>query len=42
MSVNNFNKKGENPISSRKLTARYPDNVDAVRDSIRRSPKKSF
>ena len=32
-------KKAENPSSGRKLTARYPDDVDAVRDSDR-SPKK--
>ena len=39
-SVNNLNKKTENPISGRTLTARYPDNVDAVRDSVGRSPKR--
>ena len=41
-SVNNHNKKAENPRSARKLTARYPDNVDAVRDSVGSSPKKSL
>ena len=41
-SVNNLNKKAENPISSRRLTARCPDNVDAVRDSVRRNLKKSL
>ena len=39
-SLNNFNKKAENPKSGRKLTARCPDNVDAVRDSVGRNPKK--
>ena len=39
-SVNNLNKKAENPRSCSKLTARCPDNVDAVRDSVGRSPKK--
>ena len=28
------------PRSGRKLTARCPDNVNAVRDSVARSPKK--
>ena len=42
MSVNNLNKKAENPRCNRKLTARCPDNVNAVRDSIGRSLKKSF
>ena len=41
-SVNNLNKKAENPRSGRKLTARCSDNVDAVRDSVRRSPNKSL
>ena len=40
-SVNNFNKKAENPRSGRKLTTRCPNNVDVVRDSIGRI-KKSF
>ena len=40
-SVNNFNKKAENSRSDRKLTARCHDNVDAVKDSVRRSLKKS-
>ena len=39
-SVNNLNKKAEHPKSDRKLTARYPDNVDAVRDSVRKNPSK--
>ena len=39
-SINNLNKKAENLRSSRKLTARCHDNVDAVRDSVGRSPKK--
>ena len=30
-SVNNLNKKAETPSSGRKLTAKYPDNVNAVR-----------
>ena len=41
-SLNNFNKKAKNPISGRKLTARCPDNVDAVRDSVGKSLKKSL
>ena len=41
-SVNNLNKKAENPRSGRKLTARCPDNVDAVRDFFGRSLKKSL
>ena len=41
-SVNNLNKKAENPRSGRKLTARCPENVDMVRDSVGRSPKKSL
>ena len=41
-SVNNLNKKAENPRSDRKLTARCPDDVDVVRDSVRRNPKKSL
>ena len=41
-SVNNLNKKAENPGPGRKLTARCPDNVDAVRKSVRNSPKKSL
>ena len=39
-SVNNLNKKSATPRSGRKLTARCPDNVNAVRDSVARSPKK--
>ena len=38
-SENNL-KKAENPRSGRKLTARCSDNVDAVKDSVARSPKK--
>ena len=41
-SINHLNKKPENPISGRKLTVRYPDNVDAVRGSVGRSPKNSL
>ena len=39
--VNKLNKKVENPRSGRKFTARCPHNVDAVRDSVGRSRKKS-
>ena len=35
-------KKGQKSISGRKLTARSPENVDAVRDSVGQSPKKSL
>ena len=38
--VNNLNKKSATPRSGRKLTARCPDDVNAVRDSVSRSPKK--
>ena len=41
-SVNNPNKKAENPRYGSKLTARCSDNVDAVRDSVGKSLKKSF
>ena len=41
VSVNNIYKKAENPRCGRKLTARCPNNMDAVRNSVRRSPKKS-
>ena len=41
-SVNNLNKKAENPRSGRKLTVRCLDNVDVVRDSVGRSPKNSL
>ena len=37
-----FTKKGQKWTSGRKLTARSPENVDAVRDSVGRSPKKSL
>ena len=40
--VNNLNKKVENPRSGRKLTARCPDYVDVVRDSVGRYQKKSL
>ena len=40
--VNNLNKEKENPRSGRKLTARCPDHMDAVRDSVGRSLKKSL
>ena len=40
-SVNNLKKKAENPRSGRKLMARRPANVDAVRDSVGRCRKKS-
>ena len=35
-------KKGKKSTSGRKLTARSPENVDAVRDSVGQSPKKSL
>ena len=41
-SVNNLTKKTENPRSGRKVTAGCPDNMDEVRDSVGRSPKKSI
>ena len=41
-SVNNLNEKRENHRSVRKLKARCPEIVDAVRNSLGRSPKKSF
>ena len=41
-SVNNLNKKAETSTYGRKLTARTPDNVNAVRDSVGRCPKKSI
>ena len=41
-SVNNLNKKAENPISGRELTASCPNNVDSVRDSVGKSSKKSL
>ena len=40
--VKNLNKKVEKPRSGRRLTARCPDNVDAVRDSVRKNLKKSL
>ena len=41
-SVNNISMKAENPRSGRKLTARCPDDVNEVRDSVKRIPKKSL
>ena len=41
-SVINFKKKAENLRSGRKLIARCPVNVDVVRDSVGRRPKKSL
>ena len=41
-SIDNFNKKAENPRSSRKLTARSPDNVDAVSEGVRKSPSEDI
>ena len=41
-SVNNLNKKTENPSPGRKFTIIFPDNVDTVRDSVGRSQKKSL
>ena len=41
-SVNNLKSKAENSRSCRKLMARCPDNVDMVRDSIEKNPKKSL
>ena len=41
-SVNNRKKTAENPRSGWKLTARCPENVDTVRDSVWQSPKKSL
>ena len=35
-------KKGQKSRNGRKLTARSPENVDAVRDSVGQSPKKSL
>ena len=35
-------KKGQKSTSGRKLTARSPENVNTVRDSVGRSPKKSL
>ena len=41
-SANNLNEKAENPRFGRKLTARCPDYMDVVRDSVRISLKKSL
>ena len=38
-SVNNHIERAENPRYCRKLTASIPDNVDAIRDSVRMCPK---
>ena len=35
-------KRGQKSTSGRKLTARSPENVDAVRDSVGQNPKKSL
>ena len=35
-------KKGQFSTSGKKLTARLPENVETVRDSVARSPKKSL
>ena len=35
-------KKGQKSTSARMLTARSPENADAVRDSVGQSPKKSL
>ena len=40
-SANNLNKKAENPRRGKKLTARCPENMETVRDSVR-SPKNSL
>ena len=45
ISVNNLNKKLENTRSDGKMTVRYPDNVDAVKDCRKESekvPPKTF
>lgn len=39
-SVNKSNKKSETPRFGRKLTVRSPGNVNVVRDSVARNPKK--
>ena len=39
-SVDSLSKKEENPRSGRKFNSKCPDNVDAVRDSVGRRPKK--
>ena len=39
-SINNLNKKVKTPSSDRKLTARYPDNEDAMRDLCRKESEK--
>ena len=37
-----LNKNAENPKSGKKLTTIYPDDVDAVGDSVEKSPKRSL
>ena len=37
-----INKKAAAPTSGRKMTAMTPDNIEAVRTSVGRSPKKSI
>ena len=41
-SVNNLSKKTETPRSGRKLSARTPVNLNAVRESVGKSSKKSI
>ena len=41
-SVNHINKEAENLRSGRNLTARCPDNVDMMRDSVESVRKSSF
>ena len=41
-SLNKLKKKAKNPRSGWKWTAKCPDNVDAVRDSVGGSRKKSL
>ena len=40
--VLSINKKAAAPTSGRKMTARTPGNIEAVRTSVSRSPKKSI
>ena len=40
--VLSINKKAAAPTSGRKMTARTPDNIEAVRTSASQSPKKSI
>ena len=41
-SASKLNKKAETPKSDRKLSLRTPDNKNAVRESVGRSPKRFF